>query len=704
MLTIMRQRVRAYMSQRVYSLLGIFFLLLSLTLTTHAMLTVSNSGLSGDADVSVDGLGALNIGTASSTGVVIGKAGAPVTLQGPTAINGALTLGVASTTAGQLLFNNASNSFTTLLRSSSSQASNLAFTLPNTAGTSGQAMLTDGAGDLYFGTGSSTGVSQAALDLKAPLASPTFTGNVTVGNTVLGLPGGVGDDVADDTAALQAWLTNNATTGGHLIIPSGKLYKISGTISVPYNASSPFAMPTFRISGPGPVIVDGDQVPTSLPNPSGLDLQYAGNRLVSLGQGSLVLDNITLLNNSPNCGTFVYSTLTNVSLTNVAIYGSTSNVGLSACEYGWIAGGKNHADGTLQATVDQYFQGYGSSVNNLFADRLKVAILGQSAFNSIPIKGVRLWKGCGNGDTAPITSATNANPAVLTMTTPHGFTVGTTVQLNLSGFTGSWTPVNGHFTATILSATTVSVPVNSTAFGAMAGTPVYLDGGGIIINGAATGFPNDLAYGDTIEASFAEMAYYPHFIKLISTTSMDLKSNSCFDSSAYDTTCYALGNRTYNTKVSVAYVAEAPYSAVVTSGDNNQQIIGVPLDPGAPMAIGNPVTIAQGTAQYGTVINSLASSAYGSQISLVANSDTTPLAGSWQIDTGGNMVFTGSSGGSLYFRAVGTKAINVGDNAANPISIGAGGGTVKIKGIPTSCSGLTTGYLWNNAGTLAICP
>ena len=182
MFTIMRQRVRAYMSQRVYSLLGIFFLLLSLTLTTHAMLTVSNSGLSGDADVSVDGLGALNIGTASSTGVVIGKGGAPVTLQGPTAINGALTLGVASTTAGQLLFNNASNSFTTLLRSSSSQASNLAFTLPNTAGTSGQAMLTDGTGNLYFGTGSSTGVSQAALDLKAPLASPTFTGNVTIGN------------------------------------------------------------------------------------------------------------------------------------------------------------------------------------------------------------------------------------------------------------------------------------------------------------------------------------------------------------------------------------------------------------------------------------------------------------------------------------------------------------------------------------------
>ena len=122
------------------------------------------------------------------------------------------------------------------------------------------------------------------------------------------------------------------------------------------------------------------------------------------------------------------------------------------------------------------------------------------------------------------------------------------------------------------------------------------------------------------------------------------------------------------------------------------------------MAIGNRVTIAQGTAPYGIVINSLASSAYGSGISLVANSDTTPLTGSWQIDTSGNMVFSGSSGGSLYFRASGTKAINIGDNAANPISIGAGGGAVKIKGIPTSCSGLTAGYLWDNSGTLAICP
>jgi hypothetical protein len=78
-----------------------------------------------------------------------------VTIPGNVAINGTLTLGSASTT-GQLLFHIASSSFTTLLQASSSQASNLTFTLPTTAGAAGQAMLTDGAGNLFFGNTSSS--------------------------------------------------------------------------------------------------------------------------------------------------------------------------------------------------------------------------------------------------------------------------------------------------------------------------------------------------------------------------------------------------------------------------------------------------------------------------------------------------------------------------------------------------------------------
>src|SRR5664280_686020 len=152
MFTAICKRIGVWVVQkdRLYLLIGVLCLLGSVTLTANAILTVSNSGMFGDADVTVDSAGTLNVGTASSTAVVIGKTGTPVTIPGNVAINGTLTLGSAST-SGQLLFHIASSSFTTLLQASASQASNLTFTLPSTAGTAGQAMLTDGAGNLFFG-------------------------------------------------------------------------------------------------------------------------------------------------------------------------------------------------------------------------------------------------------------------------------------------------------------------------------------------------------------------------------------------------------------------------------------------------------------------------------------------------------------------------------------------------------------------------
>src|ERR1035438_6893879 len=151
MFTAICKRIGVWVVQkgRLYLLLGVLCLLGSVTLTANAILTVSNSGMFGDADVTVDSAGTLNVGTASSTAVVIGKTGTPVTIPGNVAINGTLTLGSASTT-GQILFHIASSSFTTLLQASSTQASNLTFTLPTTAGTAGQARLTQRDGKLFY--------------------------------------------------------------------------------------------------------------------------------------------------------------------------------------------------------------------------------------------------------------------------------------------------------------------------------------------------------------------------------------------------------------------------------------------------------------------------------------------------------------------------------------------------------------------------
>lgn len=73
-----------------------------------------------------------------------------------------------------------------------------------------------------------------------------------------------------------------------------------------------------------------------------------------------------------------------------------------------------------------------------------------------------------------ISSATNANPVVFTTATNHYLTTGQ--RITISGATGSWVPVNGSFLVTIASATTFSIPVDSTGFGALTGT--------LIINGS----------------------------------------------------------------------------------------------------------------------------------------------------------------------------------------------------------------------------
>jgi hypothetical protein len=69
-----------------------------------------------------------------------------------------------------------------------------------------------------------------------------------------------------------------------------------------------------------------------------------------------------------------------------------------------------------------------------------------------------------------VTAATNANPAALT-STAHGLTTGQ--KVTISGATGSWVPINGTWAVTVTGANTFTIPVDSTAFGALAGTVVF---------------------------------------------------------------------------------------------------------------------------------------------------------------------------------------------------------------------------------------
>ena len=72
-----------------------------------------------------------------------------------------------------------------------------------------------------------------------------------------------------------------------------------------------------------------------------------------------------------------------------------------------------------------------------------------------------------------ISAATNANPAALTITA-HGLDyqslATSTPVITITGGTGNWVAINGTFIATPTGANTVTIPVDSTAFGALTGT------------------------------------------------------------------------------------------------------------------------------------------------------------------------------------------------------------------------------------------
>jgi hypothetical protein len=69
-----------------------------------------------------------------------------------------------------------------------------------------------------------------------------------------------------------------------------------------------------------------------------------------------------------------------------------------------------------------------------------------------------------------ITAASNANPVSLTSNS-HGLSTGD--GITISGGTGNWTAINGSWTVTVTGVNTFTIPVDSTAFGALTGTPVY---------------------------------------------------------------------------------------------------------------------------------------------------------------------------------------------------------------------------------------
>ncbi|HXI85266.1 MAG TPA: hypothetical protein VNL17_14390 [Verrucomicrobiae bacterium] len=100
------------------------------------------------------------------------------------------------------------------------------------------------------------------------------------------------------------------------------------------------------------------------------------------------------------------------------------------------------------------------------------AFSGANLTSSCYARSVDPNSGIRKNTSVAVSAATNASPVVLT-STGHGFALGSRPNVTIAGGTGNWTAINGTFTATVVDANTFSIPVDSTAFGALAGTITF---------------------------------------------------------------------------------------------------------------------------------------------------------------------------------------------------------------------------------------
>ena len=132
-------------------------------------------------------------------------------------------------------------------------------------------------------------------------------------DAVEGIPGAVGDGIADDTAAINRAIA----AGTRVYFPPG-IYSYSGPMMLPANTS-------YRLYGDGPGVstILFTNAPAGLGNDAGIN----GS---SMGQASLNVEGLTLKANSPNCGTAIFAQFSappkqrSVTIHNVQIIGSTT--------------------------------------------------------------------------------------------------------------------------------------------------------------------------------------------------------------------------------------------------------------------------------------------------------------------------------------------------------------------------------------------
>lgn len=219
------------------------------------------------------------------------------------------------------------------------------------------------------------------------------------------------DGRTDDTTAVNAAIAAAQKIGGTVYFPAG-VCRCDGRVIIQITGGSGMYDPPIQTSmifrGEGDCVLGhSSNFPTSPSGGSILDLRWNGNdgqgntglaKIAARGFGKLEICNLTLTDRSPDGTTnpFLAVTNTTVHIHDTTFWGNPSKSGISCDQDAITLGGKDFTAGPDWGLLETSpFQGYGTTIENCFFNRIRRAVRGGYYCNGVLIENNTVSATCG---------------------------------------------------------------------------------------------------------------------------------------------------------------------------------------------------------------------------------------------------------------------------------------------------------------------
>ncbi len=202
---------------------------------------------------------------------------------------------------------------------------------------------------------------------------------------------------SDMTSLINSLITTVYNAGGGVIAFRAGTYLVSGQLTIPTDGLSTISLTnSIRITGAGCYKAGtghtANIVATPPPGGTILDMRYSGSdaKLLTLGAGFLEIDNLSMMENGSAATTtpFILTTNTVLHCHDLSFFGYPSLSGTTCVQDCIVLGGTSGSAGNTSSAA---FQGYGTVIENCFANRTSRFTYLRSACNSVIVRDNIIW-------------------------------------------------------------------------------------------------------------------------------------------------------------------------------------------------------------------------------------------------------------------------------------------------------------------------